>query len=205
MLKYINDNVDECSKLRIFKYFSKLHPHKIGTCKWCGSNKLGPRRKSFCDTKCTEEYCIRINNTYLRRLIFKRDSGICKLCSVDTRKVSAEIYNAEKSGDTIEAIRLRKMYNIPVKLRVKKTKGVFHCDHIQPVFLGGSHITRGVEAVRTLCCKCHKKVTKSQQQDFSEQRKINKKKSRREPLVIIITSNSTTKILDPTHWIYNLF
>lgn len=52
------------------------------TCRWC-KGKLSGRRTSFCSDECVHQWKMRTQPEYLRRLVFKRDRGVCAICGIN--------------------------------------------------------------------------------------------------------------------------
>lgn len=138
---------------RFLKYY-KCVAAPVGiasTCRYCGTTKIPPRRKTFCSQSCVDNYMIRISSSYLRNMVYKRDKGICSMCNVDTKKIAKRL---------IEEPDLRAEYNITAKRKIWKQKhggGLWDADHIVRVEHGGGLC--GLENIRTLCISCHKSVT----------------------------------------------
>jgi 5-methylcytosine-specific restriction endonuclease McrA len=55
-------------------------------CRWC--SKPVPRgRRTFCGPPCVDEWGIRTDPGYARRIVEDRDHGICALCGLDTERI----------------------------------------------------------------------------------------------------------------------
>ena len=146
------------------RYYGKLIDAKLlpkdengfTLCRWCQS-PVKPPRRTMCSPECVHEILIRTNGKYVRDCVFKRDKGICKICSIDTKKIAKEALSLE--GEDRNKFLLSK--NISLKRKIWKREhggGLWDADHIVPVKKGGG--TCGLENFRTLCIDCHKKVTK---------------------------------------------
>lgn len=146
------------------RYYGKLIDAKLlpkdengfTLCRWCQS-PVKPPRRTMCSPECVHEILIRTNGKYVRDCVFKRDKGICKICSVDTKKIAKGALSLE--GEDRNKFLVSK--NISLKRKIWKRKhggGLWDADHIVPVKKGGG--TCGLENFRTLCIDCHKKVTK---------------------------------------------
>lgn len=153
MQQYIIDN-PSLTKNRILENFKE---HYTGGCRWCGKTELPPRRKTFCSNECVDNYMIRISTSYMRKLVFKRDKGICSKCSTDTKKISRQIYEEEKLTNSPSS--LRETYKIG-KIRVKRNMGCWEANHIVPCFLNGGLCD--LSNIETLCKICHLKETAKQ-------------------------------------------
>ena len=125
-------------------------------CRWCNGPVMPPKR-TMCSPECVHEILIRTNTNYLRTCVYKRDKGICVLCNLDTKNVAkkAILLDYQERSDYL------KEYSISPKRKIWMKKhggGLWDADHIIPVVKGGGQC--GLDNLRTLCIKCHKKVTK---------------------------------------------
>jgi 5-methylcytosine-specific restriction endonuclease McrA len=91
----------------------------------------------------------------LRKKVYERDKGVCKICGIDTKIISKEILSY--SENSLERNEILKKYDISTKRKIKKRMGVWDADHIIPVKDGGGQC--GLDNLRTLCIKCHKIIT----------------------------------------------
>lgn len=57
-------------------------PNGRRLCRWCWTEVTPPRR-TFCSKRCVSEFLIRSNAGVLRKAVFRRDRGMCKLCEAD--------------------------------------------------------------------------------------------------------------------------
>jgi 5-methylcytosine-specific restriction protein A len=151
--------------------------HGEGVCRGCGKPVAKPR-KTWCSDQCVTDALVRKGDaSVIRRELLERDRGVCALCGLDclqAERVLSRLRWAERRrylhGDpfpdathaaallwqawTGEAIDLAKRY------AVYRIGGVslWAADHIVPVVKGGG-AGCGIDNFRTLCLKCHKKVT----------------------------------------------
>ena len=146
------------------RYGEKLTPARLlprnesgfVSCRWCGGDVKPPRR-TMCSPECVHELLIRRDNRYIRDCLYKRDKGICVLCKTDTKEIAKKALTLNGN----ERKEYLKEYNIGMKRKIWKRKhggGLWDGDHIIPVKEGGGQC--GLDNLRTLCIKCHKKVTK---------------------------------------------
>jgi len=146
------------------RYKGKLTPAKLlskdenghNLCRWCKTPVLPPRR-TLCSAECAHELRLRCNGKYLRECVYKRDHGICAICSIDTKKHAKELLVCSSKDKKDE---LLKLYSISPKRKIWKRKfggGLWDADHILPVKDGGGQC--GLDNIRTLCIKCHKNIT----------------------------------------------
>ena len=125
-------------------------------CRWC-SSPVKPPKRTMCSKECVHEILIRSNNRYIRDCLYKRDKGICAICSIDTKKIAKEALKLEND----ERKEYLKEYRITMKRKIwirKHGGGLWDADHIIPVVNGGGQC--GMDNLRTLCIKCHKEETK---------------------------------------------
>lgn len=59
---------------------------KLGFCTWCGIRVYSPKRY-WCSTECIDKYWM-TQPTDIKRVVKKRDKGICELCSDKNTKKS---------------------------------------------------------------------------------------------------------------------
>ena len=101
-------------------------------CRWCGVEVTG-RRRTFCSDACVHEWRLRSSSSYLRDCVFKRDRGVCALCSLDTTK-------------------------LPRRGKRRRARSLWEADHIVAIREGGDS---NLENLRTLCVLCHRQVTRA--------------------------------------------
>lgn len=126
-------------------------------CRWC-NGPVKPPKRTMCSPECVHEIRIRTNTNYVRDCVYKRDKGICSICTIDTKKIAKEAL----SLDTENRKQLLIKNNISLKRKIWKRKhggGLWDADHIKPVKEGGG--TCGLDNFRCLCISCHKEVTKN--------------------------------------------
>ena len=124
-------------------------------CRWCNKGVKKPRR-TICSPECEHELKLRISGRYMRDCVYLRDKGICKLCSIDTKVIASDALKLDED----EREKFLSEYSISKKRKIWKRKhggGLWDADHIIPVKDGGGLC--GLDNMRTLCIKCHKKVT----------------------------------------------
>lgn len=117
-------------------------------CRWC--NLEVPRgRRSFCSDWCVDEWRLRSDAGYLRERVFARDRGLCALCGADTVAEWRGIrrLRGERRQVALAGWGLRKM----------SRSSLWDADHIVPVSEGGGECD--LENIRTLCLRCHRRVT----------------------------------------------
>jgi 5-methylcytosine-specific restriction endonuclease McrA len=117
-------------------------------CRWCRL-EVPPPRRTFCSDYCVHQWRLRSDPGYLRQCLFARDRGICALCRADT--AAAWIWIQRLRGGK-RALALREW-----GLKTLSRKSLWDADHIVPVADGGGECD--LANMRTLCLKCHRKVT----------------------------------------------
>ena len=98
---------------------------------------------------CVEEWKLRSDPGHLRERAFERDRGVCAVCSLDC---VAEFNHIRKLRG---AARLRKLAEYG--LRPGSRKSLWDADHIVPVVEGGGECD--LDNIRTVCLKCHRRLT----------------------------------------------
>jgi len=157
----MNDsNVKRFSGKLIDKSLLSKNENGNTLCRWCNNPVLPPRR-TMCSDECAHEIKLRANSRYLRRCVFKRDKGICAICSIDTKNIAKEALQINLIQDKELQLEYLKKHNISSKRKIHRRKlggGLWDADHIVAVKNGGGQC--GLDNLRTLCISCHKNVTK---------------------------------------------
>jgi 5-methylcytosine-specific restriction endonuclease McrA len=115
-------------------------------CRWCRGPITAPRRRTFCSDACVHEWRLRSSPPYVREQVWKRDSGICRLCGAD---VGAAVRLWKRERPPAADRRGRRAW------RARRPR--WEADHILPVADGGGEC--GLENYRLLCRACHVGVT----------------------------------------------
>lgn len=157
-----------------------------GFCRWCGKEifKLNTtildKRRNWHE-ECAHEYLIQTDNQYARKIVLKRDNGICKYCKKDTTKLLRWYYKlvskinsyfhyilrtqdskvAHKFKYKLETL-MQKKYGS--RYQVEKL-AAWELDHETPLIDGGAH---DLSNLIFLCYSCHKEKTRKEN---SERRK----------------------------------
>jgi len=121
-----------------------------GTCRWCGEPILhaeGDRAGQVNLRRRWHRACVDVYNATdpreARRIVRKRDRGVCAVCRLDTKKLKKEIQGRGS------AKKLRAKGFVP-------RRSLWELDHVVPLIDGGGH---GLENLQTLCTPCHKAKT----------------------------------------------
>jgi 5-methylcytosine-specific restriction enzyme A len=145
------------------KYFpaNELPKNEDGfvKCRFC-EKSVKPPRRTMCSAECAHEMKLRTSGKYLRECVFKRDRGICVFCGEDTKLIARKAIELKNNRKIDELNLFLKENDISLKRKIWKKKfggGLWDADHIIQVKDGGGQC--GLDNVRTLCIKCHKKRT----------------------------------------------
>lgn len=122
-------------------------------CRWCNL-EVPPRRHTFCSDYCVHEWRLRTDSGYLREQVFARDSGVCALCAVDTHAAWLDLKRSRGTH------RLKLLAHWGLKSVNRKT--LWDADHIVPVVEGGGECD--LDNIRTLCLRCHTRLTQELRQ-----------------------------------------
>ena len=133
-------------------------PNGRRLCRYCHL-EVPKGRRTFCSVWCVHEWKLRTDPGYLRERVFERDRGVCALCHVDTVR-EWNWLRRSRGARRREAL-------AAWGLRARTRRSLWDADHIRPVALGGGECD--LDNIRTLCLKCHRKVTA----ELREQRLIN--------------------------------
>lgn len=132
-------------------------------CRWC-RGPVVPPRKAWCGDACVTEYRERYDSAYQRRMVLKRDRGICAGCGLDCVGLAREVLALYRgSGELAAQDRLVEAGQRATDLRFKgwkkdRLRPLWDADHTVPVIEGGGGAR--VSALRTLCRECHRRVTR---------------------------------------------
>ena len=114
-------------------------------CRNCG--KVVPKgRRSWCNSACEQEAGIKAWPAMARRLVFKRDHGICARCRID-------------AGALDEAVQSLSRYLSPTYRAFLRENGLrfdrshWEAHHKHAVIEGGGEC--GLDGYETLCWRCH--------------------------------------------------
>ena len=156
------------SKDRVTKERGWVNPKKLpkgpngrALCREC-KTEVPPNRKTFCSRECVAAWRIKSDPTYVRQQAFARDHGVCAICGLDTQQLERVLlaYYAESGKEA--ALKLAASVGFKVRFYAArygriKIRSLHEIDHIVPVAEGGGLCS--LDQMRTLCTRCHKKVT----------------------------------------------
>lgn len=155
--------------MNAFKY-RRLHNRQPGQCTWCGA-PVPKGRKKWCGDTCVDEFRAQNEWAFVRKLVFKRDRGICKHCGCDTIQLQrlCRLVRSREGFDTYRHLCdwLRHHGHHDVVVRDQ-----WEADHIvERVRGGGNELTN----LRTLCLECHKRETARLAAELATERKAAKR------------------------------
>ena len=151
-------------------------PNGRNLCRQCGV-EVPKGRLTFCSDGCVDEWKIKTNPGHARRLVFKRDHGVCCLCGRDTEALTKELKQLrdqtckrlkhniwgggyyprlQRHEDNLFAARCRALM-LPHNLW-QLCQSLWEMDHKVAVIEGGGCC--GLENLRTLCWDCHRRETR---------------------------------------------
>jgi hypothetical protein len=121
-----------------------------------------------CSKRCYADFAIRTNSAAMRRVVFRRDRGVCEACGLDAHGLCSAL-RAESTTRARRQVLLRMAPNFrPYPKAVTRLCNggkvfdglAWHVDHIRAVYMGGGQCSEG--NCRTLCVPCHLGITKVQ-------------------------------------------
>ncbi len=165
--------------------YSKAFPPKKDQdgkylCRWCDKVLTG-RATSFCSTACTDEALIRCWPSHARKLVFKRDKGVCGACGLDTVKAETIIKAHAKEvhgpmvpcwGNNMRQMRGSEAVEMFLNLKRGNRRTLWEANHILPVIEGGGAC--GLDNFETLCLWCHRDHTKELRARMRQAKKVSR-------------------------------
>jgi len=153
-------------------------PNGRNLCRRC-SVEVPKGKRTFCSAKCVEAWRLTTDPTFLRRMVKRRDKGLCAKCGLPTRDI-------EKAISMLRRIRSRWGFVHPeingisegIRQILKALLGsetpnrmtFWDADHMVEVVKGGGEC--GLENMQTLCLWCHREKTARLARERAEARKI---------------------------------
>ena len=134
-------------------------PNGRNLCRWCNL-EVPKGRITFCSEWCVNEWRLRTDPGYVRAQVFERDRGVCAQCGVDT---VAEWKRLRRLHG-----RTRRLALAEWGLRSMSRSSLWDADHIVPVVEGGGECD--LSNLRTLCLRCHRRVTAELRRRVSQTR-----------------------------------
>lgn len=130
-------------------------------CRVCGTEVAG-RRITFCGDHCVQVWSISRSPGFARKLVRRRDKGICALCGEDCIRLRNQLAR-------MDSARRRLVARVLGLRRYRKGQTLWEMDHIIPVVEGGGSC--GLENLRTLCRWCHLGETRKLRRRLAERRR----------------------------------
>ena len=142
----------------------------------------------FCSGTCIQDFGVRLPNALLRQLLLKIEGGVCQRegCGVDTRDLGRTL-RALRPGDERRAYLASVGWTFDMSDKVEqrllarlteqdsvKDGALWQADHIDAVFRGGGQCS--LSNMRTLCTRCHLRVTRYQATERALMRADRKRK-----------------------------
>lgn len=146
---------------------SMKEPKTKGKCRWCGQAILRPdgqvNLRTWWHPECVKAYLI-TRPSDQRKLVQKRDKGICSLCKIDT--VAEQKKFILGGVRELRGVRVRNLYDTRRAVaegwpkRYRKTW--WDMDHIRPLGEASADDLSywSLSNLRTLCYRCHQVKTK---------------------------------------------
>lgn len=157
----------------------------------CSMQKKGTDGKSLClvcnksltgrqTSYCSKECWIRNTPSLIRKLVWKRDLGICAICKIQCDTLKSQVARLILIKQTIADRKLAALFSGAIKnikrIRLQYNTGLrWQADHIVPVIEGGGLC--GLDGYRTLCTTCHKQVSANLAGRLASARRNEKDKS----------------------------
>ena len=126
-------------------------PNGVTLCRFC-RKPIPQGRRTFCSEACVHQWKIRSDVSYMRKAVFLRDKGICKVCGFDTIKLQAALYELHRVDQVAWELKLEEL-QIP-KNRRSPGDSLWDADHILEVADGGGESP--LSNIQTLCLTHHK-------------------------------------------------
>jgi 5-methylcytosine-specific restriction enzyme A len=163
-----------------------IHGKRLAACREC-AGPIKPPARSFCSNECVLAWKIRSQPAVAARLVLERDAGVCAECGIDCvalrreleallwamRKASRADYGQyapldfELKGEHAFGARIRELGLTGERARLRRR--LWEMDHVVPVVEGGGSC--GLDNLRTLCWRCHARVTAELRKRMAERRK----------------------------------
>jgi 5-methylcytosine-specific restriction protein A len=153
-------------------------PSGRALCRFCG-NEVPPSRVTFCSPACVRGWKVRTDKAFARRMVFRRDKGVCALCGTDCvgwLKTLREEWRGIRADGDMERRKRNEASFRSSNPDFFRRESLWDADHVVPVVDGGGGC--GLENLRTLCLFCHRKVTAELVRKRAMERRTVAKKSK---------------------------
>ena len=123
-----------------------------GKCRWCKGD-VPKGRFTWCSEACVEDYKIKSDPNFVRRLLKRRDKGVCAVCGLDCLALQEELRQLRQqapdgTGGYLSWMTRKAELGMPFGRTT-----LWDADHVVPVIEGGGQC--GLDGYRTLCWRCH--------------------------------------------------
>lgn len=158
-------------------------------CRECGADPPKGRR-TFCSDACVDTWKVRSQPAFAAQKVLERDRGVCADCGLDCVAVREEVRRmkwqptrrydyqtctyfecAEGTAANAANVERCRALDLPVHI-ARGGRRLWEMDHIVPVVEGGGSC--GLDNLRTLCWRCHRRVTAELAARRAEQRRAAK-------------------------------
>lgn len=147
-------------------------PNGRGLCRYC-NEEVPKGRQTFCSEPCIHEWKIRSNSGYSRKMVWKRDHGMCALCGIDTEVERAKRREVQRLMEWFARrhledaglagyiyLEIKKMVDAqlkPLGWPITTERSWWENHHIIPVVEGGGCCS--IDGMQTVCTPCHRRLT----------------------------------------------
>lgn len=146
-------------------------------CRYC-QVEVPVGRITFCSSSCVREWKVRTDKHFARRMVFRRDRGICARCGTSCPAWLKGLKREWKEIGTIEERPIREAARRSFRSGNPdffRRSTFWDVDHIVPVVEGGGSC--GVDNLRTLCIFCHRQVTAELNRKRASERRTRKERA----------------------------
>lgn len=128
---------------------SAYPPRPPGVCRFC-LGKVPKGRISWCSEACVQEYLALRSPAGLRRMVWNRDKGVCRVCRMDCTALECIIQRWRRTA-VLKPLALQ----VRTDLGVLSRKAYWDADHVIAVRDGGGSC--GTQNIQTVCVWCHRR------------------------------------------------
>lgn len=125
-----------------------------------------PAHRSFCSRDCKDYVWMRTSPSWLARMVFRRDKGICATCGLDTEWLRRIFRHAGSSYHS------HWIWGTFERAGFNRNQKFWQADHIVEIINGGDPFD--MANLQTLCVPCHKDKTRVMHAERAAQRKAQK-------------------------------
>ena len=152
---------------------SACGPDGYPQCRRCLRQIVPPRRGQFCSNDCQHDFLMRVSGSYVRKMVFARDHGVCTHCRMACGQLDRVIYHlahwgTEEDPQAGNRLALRAIAALGFGNR-QRVISLWQADHRVTVAEGGRDC--GLGNYRTLCLNCHALQTKELHRRMRQRRR----------------------------------